>query len=89
MTRNDGPDGPRPLFSGGDDRSIDDRTPEPGSCEYETPAGPCGDKGRTVSLAGVRVSLCANHLEVTLEQNGFTRNVLKRRATGLAWGTPA
>ncbi|WP_134671724.1 hypothetical protein [Halorussus marinus] len=70
MTRENGLLRPKTSFSEDRAERIDAEPDSEGGCLYETPAGPCGDKGTVCEVAGVRVELCDGHLEAVLIQNG-------------------
>lgn len=38
-------------------------------CEYVTPAGECGEDGTQVTIAGVQVTLCEDHLPTVVSLN--------------------
>lgn len=86
MTRERRPKGLKTSFSEDEDARTES---EPSNgCRYETPAGPCGDSGARVEVGGIRLELCAGHLEAVLYENALVAPPFSPRGR-LSQGVPA
>jgi len=73
MSSKPGPRGPDTPFRG-TTGGIGAIREDSAGCIYHTPDGECGDPGATHQIDGTDVTLCPEHLEAVLEENGLARS---------------
>lgn len=78
MSRDQSPIRAKSSFSGGTRSGTVQLTPRIGGCEYATPHGRCLDHATEYTVGGVAVTVCGEHLEAILEENGLGREDVAR-----------